>query len=84
MIATTKMTTKGQVVIPESVRNRLSLHAGDQFVVVGDRDVVILKTIRQPSTKEFDALIALARKQARDAGMKKEDIGLEVKAVRSR
>ena len=42
-LATTKMTSKGQVVIPEAVRNRLKLHTGDQFVVVGDNDVVILK-----------------------------------------
>jgi AbrB family looped-hinge helix DNA binding protein len=83
-LATTKMTSKGQVVIPEAVRTRLGLHTGDQFVVVGNSDVVILKTIRTPSLKEFDGLISTARKQARTAGMKISDIKNAVKTVRSR
>ena len=84
MLATTKMTSKGQVVIPEAVRTRLGLHTGDQFVVVGDSDVVILKTIRTPSINEFNGLISKARKQARSAGMKSSDIKGAVQAARSR
>jgi AbrB family looped-hinge helix DNA binding protein len=33
--ATTKLSSKGQVVIPEEVRNDLGLNEGDQFVVIG-------------------------------------------------
>lgn len=83
-LATTKMTSKGQVVIPEAIRSSLNLHSGDQFVVVGDNDVVILKTIKTPSTNEFDGLISKARKQARSAGMKQSDIKTAIKSVRSR
>jgi AbrB family looped-hinge helix DNA binding protein len=43
-VATTKMPSKGQVVIPETIRKRLNLRAGFPFVVVGENDVVILKT----------------------------------------
>ena len=39
-LATTKMSSKGQVVIPESIREDLGLKAGEQFVVVGRGDVV--------------------------------------------
>jgi len=48
-LATTRMSSKGQVVIPEDVRGRLGLEEGVQFVVVGEGDVVILKTITPPS-----------------------------------
>ena len=41
-LATTKMSSKGQVVIPEEIRKRLGLKSGSQFVVVGDKDTVIL------------------------------------------
>ena len=41
-LATTRLSSKGQVVIPEDVRQRLGLKAGDQFIVVGEGDVVIL------------------------------------------
>jgi AbrB family looped-hinge helix DNA binding protein len=63
--ATTKMSSKGQVVIPEGIRKRLGLKSDSQFVVVGEKDVVILKVVSPPSMKEFDALVAEARKQAR-------------------
>ena len=36
VLATTTMSSKGQVVIPEAIRNRLGLQTGAQFVVVGD------------------------------------------------
>ena len=57
-VSTTKMSSKGQVVIPEQVREQLALEPGSQFVVVGDKDVVILKRIVAPSLSEFDDLMA--------------------------
>lgn len=54
-VATTKMSSKGQVVIPEEVRRALDLSAGSQFVVIGEGDVVILKKISPPSMAERGA-----------------------------
>jgi len=34
-LATTRMSSKGQIVIPEELRKRLNLKTGAQFVVVG-------------------------------------------------
>jgi len=73
-VSTTKMSSKGQVVIPENIRKQLNLKAGAQFVVVGEKDVVILKNISPPSLDEFDALIADARKKGKQAGLKRSDI----------
>ncbi len=81
-LATTKMSSKGQVVIPEDVRKRLNLKAGTQFVVVGDGDVVILKAITPPSMDEFDGLVAKARRQAKTVGLKKSDIADAIAEVR--
>jgi AbrB family looped-hinge helix DNA binding protein len=82
-LATTKMSSKGQVVIPEGIRKRLGLKAGAQFVVVGDKDVVILKAISPPSMEDFDALISEARKEARKTGLKRSDITAAIAKVRS-
>ena len=68
--ATTKMSSKGQVVIPEEIRKRLGLKAGTQFVVVADEDTVIMKAITPPSMEEFDHLLAEAREQGRKASLK--------------
>ncbi|HNS56067.1 MAG TPA: AbrB/MazE/SpoVT family DNA-binding domain-containing protein [Smithellaceae bacterium] len=83
-LATTKMTSRGQVVIPEDIRKRLNLKVGTQFVVVGEKDVVILKSISQPSMEDFDKLIAEARKQAKEAGLKRSDIHATIAKVRGR
>ena len=55
--ATTRMSSKGQVVIPEDIRTRMNLSTGSQFLVIGEGDVVILKTLATPSMREFDGLI---------------------------
>lgn len=83
-LATTRMSSKGQVVIPESIRKRLDLKEGAQFLVVGDADVVILKVVTPPDMKEFDVLIKQARKQAREAGLKQTDITSAVARARGR
>jgi AbrB family looped-hinge helix DNA binding protein len=82
-LATTKMSSKGQVVIPEEIRKRLGLVAGAQFVVVADKDTVIMKAISSPAMEEFDSLLAEARKQARKAGMRQADIAPIISEVRS-
>lgn len=79
--ATTKMSSKGQVVIPEEIRKRLGLGEGVQFLVLGEGDVIILKSLSTPSMKDFDRLVKKARKQAKSAGMKKTDIA---RALRER
>jgi AbrB family looped-hinge helix DNA binding protein len=82
--ATTKMSSKGQVVIPEEIRERLGLDAGTQFVVVGEDDVVILKMVRAPSMKDFDRLLRKARAQAKAAALKRADISTAIADVRKR
>ena len=81
-LATTKMSSKGQLVIPEEIRNRLGLKPGSQFVVVGDKDTVILKAVVPPSMDDLDDLIKEAKKQARQAGLKQSDISAAIARVR--
>lgn len=82
--ATTRLSSKGQVVIPEEIRDRLGLKAGAQFVVVGERDVVILKVIHSPDMSQFNDIVSRARKAARQTGLKKQDVARAVKRVRGR
>ena len=82
-LATTKLSSKGQIVIPEEIRVRLGLKEGTQFVVVGERDVVILKAIAPPAMEEFDELVRRARGAARKAGMKPADVRRAIAKVRA-
>jgi AbrB family looped-hinge helix DNA binding protein len=83
-LVTTRMSSKGQVVIPETIRKQLDLKAGTQFVVMGEDDVVILKAITAPGMDTFKALIKQAHQQAKLAGLKRADIANAVSKARGR
>ena len=83
-LSTTKMSSKGQIVIPEEIRLRMGLHTGDQFIAVSENDVVILKKLSQPSVKEFSSLITKARKQAKKAGISKRSLEEAIKESRKK
>jgi AbrB family looped-hinge helix DNA binding protein len=83
-LSTAKMSSKGQIVIPEAVRNQLGLKAGAQFVVIGHGDSVLLKVITPPSTDEIEAALKRLRLGARAAGRTRKDVPEVINAVRSR
>lgn len=72
--STTKLSSKGQIVIPEEIRQQLGLKSGTQLLVMGDKDVVILKVIKQPSIGDFKMLITKIRKEAKKAGLSPTDL----------
>jgi AbrB family looped-hinge helix DNA binding protein len=82
-VATTRLSSKGQVVIPEAVRRQLALKPGAEFVVVGKGDVVILKSIAPPPLSDFDDLVRQARQQARRAKVRKAEVARIVRAART-
>jgi len=82
LTATTTLSSKGQVVIPEEIRIRLGLKAGAQFVVLGDGDVIIFKVLKPPVLKDFDALVGRARQVAKKTGLARADITKAIAKVR--
>lgn len=81
--STTKLSTRGQVVIPEEIRNRLGLQPGEQFVVIGEGDVVVLKSIKPPKLDELKPLLDKVQAAAEAAGVTAEDIEKVIKEVRA-
>lgn len=83
-IVTTKMLSKGHVVIPEKIRDQLGLKEGVKFIVLRDKDSVILKTISAPLISEFNQLVFVAKKAAKKAGLKNADISKAIRRARGR
>jgi AbrB family looped-hinge helix DNA binding protein len=81
-VSTTKLSSKGQVVIPEDIRTKMSLHSGDQFLVIAEEDVIILKTITHPNMDDYKTLIAKTRKIAKESGLTKSILISVIKDVR--
>lgn len=81
-VSTTKLSSRGQVVIPEEIRHRLNLRPGARFVVLGEGDTVVLKLLTEPRREEFDDLLAKARAQAKRAGLKPSDVKKVIEQIR--
>lgn len=82
--ATTKLSSRGQVVIPEKIRVDLGLGEGDQFLVIGEGDTVILKAITPPKLEDFQRLLARARTEAKRTALKKADLKPAITRARRR
>lgn len=79
----TRMSAKGQVVIPGDIRQAMALAPGTKFVVACDGDTVVLKRIGRPMLAEVDKLFAESRTFAKRVGLKKSDIKKAVQRARS-
>ena len=80
--ATTRLSSKGQVVIPQEIRARLGLKTGSKFMVMASGDGVIFRVIQPIDRERFGELMAAAKKAARAAGLRPSDVAAAVKRVR--
>jgi AbrB family looped-hinge helix DNA binding protein len=79
----TKISSKGQVVIPGQIRERLGLTDGSQLLVFGEGDTIILKKVGLASGEDKEVFVSV-RDKIRQLGISREDVSREVKAVRAR
>ena len=77
-VETTKMSSRGQVVIPQDLREELGIEEGTVFAVMGSRDTLILKKLEKPSKesliKDLKTIAKEGRKRAEVKGIKESDI----------
>ncbi|MEK6887883.1 MAG: AbrB/MazE/SpoVT family DNA-binding domain-containing protein [Candidatus Aenigmatarchaeota archaeon] len=80
----TKMSSKGQVVIPQEMRERMKLGEGSKFVVIGTDDTIVLKKLEPPKWKDFDKTMNNLRKFGKAKGITEKNIDEAVRSVRRR
>lgn len=78
----TSVSSKGQVVIPTKIRQRLGIVEGSKLVILTDGENVLLKPILSPKWQAFEALVKESQALARKAGLKKADLAKALRAVR--
>ncbi len=83
-IEVTSLSSRGQVVIPQEVRERLHLYAGEKFVVIGEDDTIVLKKLEAPSFSGFDKLLLKTRDFVKKKGLKPSDLEGAIKRVRAK
>ncbi len=78
--STTKVSSKGQVVIPANVRKAASLKKGEKILAIAIDDTVILKKIVDKSFKET---LKPVWNKVRQMGLAEEDVNALVEEARS-
>jgi AbrB family looped-hinge helix DNA binding protein len=78
----TKVSSKGQVVIPQGIRERLQLREGMPLAVVAQDDMVLLKKIDIPKIKNWSSVTAPFRKAAEKSGFTEDDLLILLESVR--
>ena len=80
----TAVSSKGQIVLPKQIRDRLNIVTGTKMFVLSDNENIILKPIREPDISEFRDLMDAAASWADEVGMNENDIQDAIKSVRDR
>lgn len=70
----TKLSSKGQVVIPKNIREKMKLRDGTPFVIVLNEDTICLKKIDMPNEREWERATKPFREAAKKSGFNQEDL----------
>ena len=77
------MSKKGQLVVPAELRNMLGLNPEDKFIAYGNEDYIIFKKVELPSLKkEFEEIVKITSKIAKEAGITEDIVMEEIEAYR--
>jgi AbrB family looped-hinge helix DNA binding protein len=79
-----KIGERGQVVIPQSFRDEMSIHKGDKFMVLQRGDMLVLKKLRAPSTEDFDKMLKKSHAHATKQGLSEKDLRDAIKIAREK
>lgn len=86
MVETVKMSSKGQIVIPQKIREEVNADEGSVFIVLGSGDSIVLKKIEMPSKEQLirslQKIAAAGAKKAERLGIKESDVDDIVHAYR--
>ena len=85
-IEITKMTSKGQVVIPQEIREEKGIKEGERFLVYDLSDSIVLKRVKNleaaKSIDEFEKVFSSTWAAAKKSGVKEKDAEVEIASYR--
>ncbi len=78
------VSSKGQVVLPATMRKSLSIDAGAKLAAYASDDFIMLKVLRVPTADEFKAKLDEAQAWAKSVGYAEEDVNDIIKSAREK
>jgi len=78
-----KMSPKGQLVVPQEIREKEGFKSGDRFMPFQIKEGILFKRIKIPDLKaEFSKISKEIQKQFQKKGLKKEELKEAIKWAR--
>jgi len=74
MVKITKISSKGQVVIPQEIRKKLDLEEGNLMIVSDQNNTILLKKIEIPKIKTWEEVTKPFREAAKKVNFSEEDL----------
>lgn len=84
ILEVTSLSTRGQVVIPNNIRESMRLEPGTKMIIIQEGDNILLKPIKAPKQNQFEKIIALGDRIREELGLKDGDIENTIKKVRKK
>ena len=82
-VSVTKVSSKGQVVIPKSLKEKLEIKEGDRLLVYAVRDLIVLRKFKEGESI-LSVVSAPFMKKAAERGITRKDVDEAVADVRKR
>ena len=84
ILEVTSLSTRGQVVIPNDIRENMNLEPGTKMIIIQEGDNILLKPIKTPRMSQFDKIIAIGDKVRKELNLKERDVDQAIKNVRKK
>lgn len=78
------VSSKGQVVLPLKMRNKLKINSGDKLFIYCNEDSILIKKNKLPSKEEFKNGIKENMKIAKESSLTEQDIFDAIKEIRNK
>ena len=79
-VATTKVSSKGQVVIPADVKRAVGIKEGEKLLVIALGDTILLKKI---TGKTFEQTVKPVWDRVRQVGLTEEDVDAIIREAKA-
>ncbi len=84
ILEVTSLSTRGQVVIPNDIREKMKLEPGTKMIIIQEGENILLRPIKTPRMSQFDKIIAIDDKVRKELNLKESDVDQAIKNVRKR
>ncbi len=82
-VSITKMSSNGQIVISSDIRKALGLSPGDKFLVIGEENGILLRSLKKEDIKkEIEQLLSEIGEEMEKGDISKEEVEKEIKNYR--